>query len=380
MARRRLGPLGWGVIALSVMVLAGAGVLLYQATRAKTPTASKTSGGTTKTGSTSTNGAKVHHYQRPPVGGGWLVQGTSTVIFIQWSARQDRFSGTAQIARLTGTAPTLKITSSSVAVSGTLKGNQITLQFGAGTEEFGTISTGHFTVNFPQTDGTLAPVTFVASSASEYNSDIDALHARVTSTNVSAQQAEARAAAEKAVKQAAGSVLGDINDLATDEATLSGQVTGVKGALATETKDLSTVRSSATTVSSCLTANSVGYDANSVGYDANSVGYSVNDVKREITTVQTGITALRAALATLQGKEKALPGYVPTNQPSPTAVTKAIATANGTVAQAVSTTNGYVSQANADVKAADTVARGAERSHGCSTTTVSPPTPVATIT
>jgi hypothetical protein len=73
-------------------------------------------------------------------------------------------SGTAQYVTLSGSPPTLKLTTTSVPVTGTLQGNRITIAFQGRPEQFGTIATGRFTINFPQSNGSLAPITFVAAA------------------------------------------------------------------------------------------------------------------------------------------------------------------------------------------------------------------------
>ena len=154
----------------------------------------------------------------------------------------------------------------------------------------------------------------------------------------------------------------------------------VKGALGSETSSLATTRTISSSVSSCNTADQVGYSANEVAYAANEVGHALSTVKQDITAIASETSTLKTAWSTLQAKEAALPTYLPADQPASTAVTDALAAAQAAIAQAVSTTNGYIAQANADVKAAGAVASQAERSQGCSTTTVKSWTPLPTIT
>lgn len=382
--RRHVGAFGWVAIALSALILAGAGVLTDHLVAGKsTPSASRTNTTTSAKGGskTSTNGATKNPtktYTLPPVGGGWLAHTTSWVMFIQWSSNQGAFSGTAQYDKLVGLAPNLSFTTTSIPVSGTLSGNQITLSF-YGTEEFGTVSTGRFTVNFPQKTGALAPITFVATTAAQYNRVLAALQARASTANAAAAAAQAKAKAETQIDQTVTAVFADIQSLTTQEASLSRAVTGVKSALAAETQALVTTKQELAQVNSCDAAGTVRDRAGTVVDREGTLEDRAITVNSDITSIEGEVSALKTAWATLEAQESALPSYLPAVQPTQTGVTKAVSSAQAAVSAALAATNKYIAQANAEAKTAATVASTAERRGGCTTSSVTLPTPIPPI-
>jgi len=365
--------LTWGVPAIVLaVILAGTGIYFGHVVTFKSPPASSSP--------QSPNAAAAPTTTRPPVGTGYLATGRSTVIFIQWNDVNGTLSGTAQDVALTGTAPTLHLSSSSLRVSGELTGSRITLSFDGGVQEFGTLSSGSFTVNFPQSDGTLAPVTFTTATTAAYNQAVEKLRAEVAADNTAARNAEARAKTETGIYQDAKAVLGEIGTLQTQTTQLPKTVAGVSTSLSGEATGLAQTQSALSTVHSCVDASEVGVDANEVAVDANQVSISANQVKRAIGSIQSEISTLDTSLTALNQAETNFPGYTPPNQPAPTSAAQAIAAANGAVASAITTTNGYIGQANADVSTAQGVAAQALRNASCSGGGANSFTPIPAIT
>ena len=132
-----------------------------------------------KNGSTSTTAA-------PPVGSGYLATTSSSVIFIQWNQVGATGTGVAQIANVQGHAPSQTIAVKTTTAIGQINGSNVSVNFEGVTEVFGTTSGGGFVLDFPQPDGSLAPVTFRRASAQDYNNALAALKSQVNSANAAA--------------------------------------------------------------------------------------------------------------------------------------------------------------------------------------------------
>jgi hypothetical protein len=132
-----------------------------------------------KSGSTSTTAA-------PPVGAGYLAITSSSVIFIQWNQAGTTATGVAQIANVQGHAPSETIAVKTATATGQLIGSNASVNFEGVTEVFGTTSGGGFVLDFPQPDGSLAPVTFRRASAQDYNDALAALRDQVNRANAAA--------------------------------------------------------------------------------------------------------------------------------------------------------------------------------------------------
>lgn len=159
----------------------------------------------------------------PPVGTGYLASGSDFVDFIQWSDNGGDLSGTAQTVTTQGSAPDITTNSGTLTVSGHRDGSQISLSFNSGPQTFGTISGGSFSLDFPQPDGTLAPVTFDPASAQRYNSAVSSLSNDVAQTNQTAANAQAQ---EQASAQAAAAAATAKANAETQAATPACQAVG----------------------------------------------------------------------------------------------------------------------------------------------------------
>ena len=125
-------------------------------------------------------GGKSSTTTPPPVGSGYLAITSTSVVFIQWNQTGTAASGVAQLANVgtQGAAQTVSV--KTVKVTGTVTDKSVSADFEGVTEVFGTPSDKGFTLNFPQSDGSLAPVVFKQASAEDYNTALSALRAQVS--------------------------------------------------------------------------------------------------------------------------------------------------------------------------------------------------------
>jgi hypothetical protein len=320
-----------------------AGLVTLLVAAGSTYLAESESSKTTQLGTAGTSSANS------PVGTGYLAGGTDFVDFIQWNDSDGRLSGSAQAVTTTGEAPSLSTTSYTESVSGTLNGSAISLSFNGNPSEFGTMSSGSFTLNFPQEDGTLAPVTFKSASASQYNSALADLHRQVTQANL-----------EATINSESQTVTSDIDALSRSEAALKAEVPSLPSNIG---QDLATTKAmeqqvvtdvqqaNGNTGQPCDDAGTVADDAGTVADDAGGIEY-IPGIQDDLNGLRNGVTSLQSDLSTLQSAESALPSYQPINAPSKGEVDQAVVLADATISSSLSAMNGVITQANSDVSTA----------------------------
>jgi hypothetical protein len=347
-------PRWWWVIPVAALLAAGVGIGVLSTNSASNPTPqSRTS--SNSTGST-----------QPAVGTGYLADLSGEVIFIQWNQSGDSFSGTAQDDSVTGNPPDQTLSTQTLNVNGELNGSSISLSFSGGNQEFGTIAFGQFTLNFPQQDGTLAPVTFHAASSNEFNADVGTLHSEISQDNQTAANQQAIAKQEAVIDSDIKSVNNDISGLAnaslsSDLDSLGGDVQRAQSDLAATASQAQTAEGESGSQNQCYDAGTANYDAGTVEYDAGTVGYDANSVKSDVQSLRSAISAIGSDFQKMQSDEQAVPTYHP-NAPNQDAVNQAIATAQQVIGSAVSSTNSAVAEVNGYVTTAYMDANGALQS------------------
>jgi len=316
----------------------------------------------------------------PPIGNGYISTGADYVDFIQWNNNDGTLSGSAQAVVVQGTPPDAKTSSDTLSVSGTLNGSAISVSFEGSPPEFGTISGGSFTLDFPQPDGTLAPITFNSVSAEQYNSAVADLGQRVSQANQTAANAEALQKEEQKIDADAAQAQSDISEgLSGDESSLTQDVKGIPPLLQEAASDLAKAKAEEQTVAGepgaaqqCDNSYTTSDDAYTVSDDAYSVADQASTVQDDLNAIRQTVQSLQSDFATLQSDESSLPGYNPSGAPSKSDVSNAIAGANGAVASAIPTTNGYIDQVNADVTTAYQYAGQATQAGNCGTAPTAP--------
>lgn len=318
----------------------------------------------------------------PPVGSGYLSSSSTDAIFIQWNRNGNSVSGTAQDDYIQGTAPSEMLSTNTINVAGQVNGSTISLSFNSGTQEFGTISGGSFTLNFPQPDGSLAPVTFSSSDPSAFNAAVASLHTTLTDANNYEAAVEATQKQEAQINSDISTVNGDISSLnqvsfSSETQPLSGELQQAQSDVGTTTSQAQMVEGEAGSQNQCSDAGNAESDAGNVSSDAGNVSSTASQVESSVVSVRNAVQQIGTDLQQLQTDQAQLPTYQPT-APGQSDVDAAVAAANQSINVAVGTTNAAINQVNGDVTTAYQAASQAEQSGGCGSG-YSAPNPIAQI-
>ena len=315
----------------------------------------------------------------PAVGSGYLAVGTGWVAFLQWNDQAGLLSGTSQLVTTTGTPPNESTSTQTTSFTGSVHGSQIAVSFNGKPQTFGTIANGSVTLDTPQSDGTLAPITFRAASANSYNKAVSTLTGEVDTANQQAARAQAFANQEQQISKDAATVRSDISSLTEDESSLTSAVQGAGTDIQAQGKDLATTQAAEQAViakstpatsypeQNCGDASGVAGDASGVAGDASGVEGDASGVASAINTVGQDTQALRTAWSAYQANQQQLPNYVPASMSTAKEVSDAVGAAEASIASATATTNQDIDQANANVTAAYGYAAAAYQSAGCGT-------------
>ncbi len=338
------------------------------------------------TGSTALSGA--HHTQTaassssattaPPVGSGYVATGSDFVDFIQWNDNDGKLTGTAQSVTTSGQTPNMTTAGNSINVTGTISGSSISLSFNYGTLTFGTLSGGSFTLDFPQSDGSLAPVTFTSASATRFDQDLASLKGQVAQSNQAEVNAQNLAKQEQTINGDATAVANDIGNISGAASQANSDAHGVQSSLGGEATELSDTQSAEAQVATeaqagpdgsgtdvCGDAEDVGGDAQDVAGDAQDLEGSAESVTNDVASIHGDVSQLNTDFATFQSDQAGLPSYSPPSPPTQDQVSQAAAGGSASAASVVTTTNGYIAQANADVTTAYQYAAEAYQAGNC---------------
>jgi hypothetical protein len=291
------------------------------------------------------------------VGSGYLATDSGDVIFIQWTQNGTNVHGTAEVDSLVGSPPNQSVSNKTITVTGQLQGSTITLSFDGGTEVFGTLSGGSFTVNFPQPDGSLAPVKFSSAAADQFNQALAALQGNTGASNSQAAATGKLAAEQAAIDKAASAVAGDITGLQSDVSSMSGSLSTFTKTLAQQQTDLAAEAALEQQVINeskngtdnnqvCSDSNTVATDSDTVDSDGDTVSADANTTEGDINGVRDDIARLQKDFASLQADQAALPSYS-SGLPTQSAVNQAVAGAQQAITNVLGTANADIAQANA---------------------------------
>jgi len=242
----------------------------------------------------------------PPAPGGYLATGSNYVLFIQFTNTNGILSGEWDEADETTDNPPQVRTFNST-FSANLAGTQFNLSVNGRTYA-GSFDGSNFTIEFPQTDGTLAPISLSAASIDDYNNAVRQLQQNVSQQDqqVADNQATAVAAQATAVaaQAAATATTDEQNRLNYDLANIGGatqqlasdsnfssalngyanDINQMKKDYQTEQHDASGGCSNESQVQ--LDANQLQIDANQIGVDDNGFSLDTNQVSTDIPNVQ----------------------------------------------------------------------------------------------
>ena len=312
-----------------------------------------------------------------PVGSGYLATGTGYVLFIQWQMNGNSISGTAQDDYVSGNTPNEEVSSNTYSVSGELNGSQISISFNGGADTFGTFSANSFTLDFPQSDGSLVPAMFHSASAGQFNEALSTLQGAVNNDNALMQQADTISQGESTISKDIKTVDNDLSSLSQDTSGATASLGAFTHDLATEKADLATTGSAEQSVATEAAQQGAGNpqvcsDAATVASDADTVASDGNSVESALTTVRNDIGRLQSDFAQLQNDEAALPSYHP-QAPSETTMASAVASGQETIAVTLNGANAAIDQANAYQTSAYQDAEGANNAGGCGSPPNAPP-------
>ena len=254
---------------------------------------------------------------QPAVGNGYLANEPGAVVFIQWTESGTDLTGSAQVETLSGSPPNQTVHTDTLTVSGQLQGSTITLSFNGGTEVFGTLSGGSFTVNFPQTDGSLAPVTFSSATAAQFNQALAELQGNTGSADSQAAAADQLAAERAAIDRASSEVSSQLSGLQSDVSSMNSSLGAFSAQLGQEQADLATeaaLEQQVITESQngtdnnqvCSDADTVASDGDTVDSDGDSVSSDADTTESDVTGVRNDIGNLQGAATALQNAQAAL--------------------------------------------------------------------------
>jgi hypothetical protein len=117
---------------------------------------------------------------------GYLSVTGSAVVFVQLARQGSAVSGTETWAKATGSVPSEQVTLGDATVTGSLTSSGVTLSFNGSAKQFGALGSASLHVEVPQSDGTLADITFSVASVDDYNRALAGLRSTVAAANVAA--------------------------------------------------------------------------------------------------------------------------------------------------------------------------------------------------
>lgn len=302
----------------------------------------------------------------------YLCRFTNEAMLLQWNTSNGSISGTYQDATISGTTPQEQVNTSQGDLGGTTSSSGgITLNIGTETW-YGKVSGPSVTLNVPQTDGSIQPVTCSQAAVSDWNSAVSQLNGQVTSGNNTALQQQAQASSTAAQRQAVSnaqqSLASDVSTLENDSSslntntTLAGDISTMKSDYATEQSDYQTEQSDG-----CPGASG---DASAVGSDATAIDTDQSSLQTDIQSLQTssggdGISGIRADIAAVNSDLATLTnlGLAPAVDSSGTlaAGNKAISNAQAAIQWA----NQQASSIDGQAHQLATTAQNWASQHGC---------------
>ena len=311
-------------------------------------------------GSSAGSGAPPNNY---------LATGAGWADYIQWD---NSGTGTLTSETLTGTAPQETVQSNRTPITVTVNGSQV--DFVGLNPQYGTLSNNVLSLQVQNPDGTLGTDTFNPAGQDAFNKAVSALQTQASSANSLALQQQAQASTQAGNTAAENTASSDMTALANAD-NFSADLSKLAGDVSQTNTDLAGEKSDAANGvdgpggTPCYNLESVvDYDAQSnVEYDATSnLGYDLqNGIGSDIATARQDIATLGHDLASLKAA----------GLPAPAGASATIATARQAISNAIATANGDIAQVNSDVDTAYAIGNGMATS-SC-TGPGSPPAPIS---
>jgi hypothetical protein len=279
---------------------------------------------------------------------GYLYSAPSGVLYLQWQPDQsgDGIQGTVTEDGITGTAPSEKISVTTVPMTGSINGSSVVIRpqrlFSTGALN-ATLNGNTLTFNVVTSNGSIQPGTLTKADTAAYNAAVAAFRVRLHQYNVQAARAQHAQQVMQRNQQDQQKATSDLAALqqasfSGDLGKLSGDVHQINGDLAAEKSDAAAGPNSGVQCYN-LTSN-VDYDVHSnVDYDIqSSLVYDLQtSLTPDIQSARTDIATMKHDMATLASDGVAVP-------PGAAA---AISSVQAATSHAISTANNDIDQANA---------------------------------
>jgi hypothetical protein len=273
----------------------------------------------------------------------WNGPGDNGATLLQWPSGST-VSGTYRTAELSGTAPDEQLSTSSGALTGTVTGPSVSLDFAGSQQVFGQLGTS-LTLQMPQQDGSVQPITCKPGTTSGWNTALGSLSSQASSDNAEANQQQQQQNISNAITQAEQQLASDIATLTQDattldnDKTLAGDIQQMQNDYATEQAEYQTELGD-----SCPDKSG---DASTVGGDASTVGGDLSTLQGDISTLQANNVS--HDLAAVQSDTNTITNLGGTPNPDPSSAiaegNKALSDLNSAIAWATSNGNSINSQA-----------------------------------
>lgn len=297
----------------------------------------------------------------------WVGSDATDAFMIQLTRQGSALSGTFDDTGLANVEATTT-TPLHAGFTGVLDGTAMTLDFGLGSRISGTLTTDTMTLQWPQTDGSLAALTLKPGTVEGYNHQAAAIRGTAGANTQASIAADALQRTQAQIESAAAAVAQDMSRLrsatqAPDFSTFDSDMKNASNDLAQAKADAAQAASESDRNSACFDANSASYDANSVQYDSHSIDYDTNEIGRNADAVTSAVNTTSSDLAAYQQSAAALPIYSSPNAPDPAAIKSLVDNATKTAAGWKAKAAQYQSQVAQLVNQANAVAAQAQKQY-----------------
>lgn len=229
-----------------------------------------------------------------------------SALLLQWKDNGGVLSGTYQAVEVTGTAPSEQASPKSGNITGQISAQSITVDLDGRGQVYGKLTPKTLTLNVPQSDGTIQPVSCTQASIATWNNTVSQLDRKASLDNAAANAQALQEQQDQQTQQAQQALSNDVAQLAQDAAaldtdkSLAGEVQQMSQALAQEQADWSTAQGESCPDLGGQVAT-VGGDAATVSGDLDSLNGNIQSLQAgEIATVQHDLSAVQSDLSTLQ--------------------------------------------------------------------------------
>lgn len=238
----------------------------------------------------------------PLAPGGYLASGSNYVLFLQFTNTNGMLLGEWNEADVVPSTSTnvMQVNPFHTSFSALLNGTQFNLNVNGHTYA-GSFDGNNVTIEFPQQDGTLAPITLTPSSIDDYNTAISNLQSTVNQENQNAANAQATASTLAATATATtdeqnrlnydlqniGSAIGSLNS----DANFSSLFGQYQNDLNQEQQDYQTEQNDAS--GGCSNASQVSADVNQVQADTNQITADDNQFQADKNQISSDVSVVQ---------------------------------------------------------------------------------------